>query len=88
MQAIAHKNPYEIYRLLKLDACASRRSSIDWKLNGHAKMQQGAIRNCALKESVQYEKKAPPCFNHFTIKEYALNLEELETEALDKEQIW
>ena len=88
MQSIAHKNPYEIYRLLKLDECASRRSSIDWKVKGHAKMQEGAIRNCALKASVKYEKKAPPCFNPFTIKEYAPNLEELETEAMDKEQIW
>jgi len=88
MQSIAHKNPYEIYRLLKLDECASRRSSIDWKLKGHAKMQEGAIRNCALTASVKYEKMAPPCFNPFSINEYAPNLEEFETEALDKEQIW
>ena len=88
MEKVAHKNPYEIYKFLKLDDCESRRASIDWKVKGHAKMQEGAIRNCALKASVKYEKKAPPCFNPFTIKEYAPNLEELETEAMDKEQIW
>ena len=88
MEKVAHKNPYEIYKFLKLDDCESRRASIDWKINGHAKMQEGAIRNCALKAAVKYEKKAPPCFNPFTIKEYAPNLEELEAEALDKDQIW
>jgi hypothetical protein len=48
-------------------------------------MHEGAVRNCAIKSLVKYEKRCPDCFNPFAVGEYA---PDLSTEEMDKEQIW
>jgi hypothetical protein len=86
MTKIAHLNPHQIFKVLKLDECASRTAAINWKLNGNAKMKTGAVKSCAMKALVNYKEKAPPCFNPFSAKEYAPNLED--TADMSTEQIW
>ena len=86
MIKIAHKNAHEVLKLLKLDDCATRTASIDWKIKGHAKMKEGAVRSCALKALVKYEKTSPQCFNPFGVKEYAPDLDT--HDDMDREQIW
>ena len=48
-------------------------------------MHEGAVRNCAIKALVKYEKRCPDCFNPFAATNYA---PDLSTEEMDKEQIW
>ena len=85
MTKIAHLNPDEIIKLLKPDDCKTRTASIDWKVKANTKMHEGAVRNCAIKALVKYEKRCPDCFNPFAVAEYA---PDLSTEEMDKEQIW
>ena len=85
MTKIAHLNPHTIMKELKLDDCETRTASINWKVAANVKMQEGAVRNCAQKALVKYEKRCPDCFNPFAAAEYA---PELSTEEMDKEQIW
>ena len=82
---IAHLNPHEVIKLLKLNDCATRTASIQWKVNANAKMHEGAVRSCAIKALVKYERRCPPCFNPFAVGEYA---PDLATEDMDREQIW
>jgi len=86
MIKIAHKNAHEVLKLLKLDDCATRTASIDWKIKGHAKMKEGVVKNCALKAIVKYEKTPPQCFNPFGVKEYAPDLDT--HDDMSREQIW
>ena len=59
MTKIAHLNPHEIIKLLKLDDCEMRTSSIDWKVKANTKMHEGAVRNCTTKALVKYDKRCP-----------------------------
>ena len=70
---------------LKLDDCEMRTASIAWKVKANVKMHEGAVRNCAMKALVKYEKRCPDCFDPFVVAKYA---PDLSTEEMDKEQIW
>ena len=48
-------------------------------------MQEGAVRNCAIKALVKYEQCSPACFNPYAVRNYA---PDLATEEMDREQIW
>ena len=85
MTKIAHLNPHDIMKQLKLDDCETRTASINWKVKANVKMHEGAVRNCAIKALVKYEKRCPDCFNPFAAADYA---PDLSTEEMDKEQIW
>ena len=56
MIKIAHLNLHEVIKRLKLDDCATRAASIEWKVNANVKMHEGAVRNCIIKALVKYEK--------------------------------
>ena len=85
MTKIAHLNPHDIIKRLKLDDCETRTASIDWKVNANVKMHEGAVHNCAIKALVKYEKRRPECFNPFAAADYA---PDLPIEEMDKGQIW
>ena len=59
---------------LKLDDCETRTASVAWKVKENSKMHEGAVRNCANKALVKYEKRCSDCFNPFAVAEYAPDL--------------
>jgi hypothetical protein len=46
MTKIAHLNPHDNMKQLKLDDCKTRTASIKWKVAANVKMHEGAVRNC------------------------------------------
>ena len=86
MANIAHLNPHQVLKRLKLDDCASRDAAVDWKISGHANMKEGAVKNCAAKALVKYKNAVPPCFNPFSVSEYAPNLGD--TTKMSNPEIW